>query len=77
MGIKIAIQSNIDIWCGYVKIGEYLYSLVVIWVNTILNHIDARSVLLRYEGFCMVYRREWYQEKNYRQIPTPYWYQKM
>ena len=28
---------------------------VIIWVNVILNHVDTRMILLRYEGFCMVY----------------------
>ena len=28
---------------------------VIIWVNTILNHIDTRAIWPRYEGSCMVY----------------------
>lgn len=32
-----------------------LYTQAIIHVNTILNHIAARAILARYEGFCMVY----------------------
>ena len=38
---------------------ESLYTQVVIWVNNaVLNHIDARVVLPRYEGY------EWYVDLN-------------
>ena len=35
---------------------EPLYTQGVIWVNTILNRIDTRAIVLRYEGSCMVSR---------------------
>ena len=42
---------------------EFLHTQVINWVNTILVfHIDTRTILPRYEGFCMVYRLEWYQK---------------
>ena len=31
---------------GYVTVREFLYTQVIIWVNTILNHIDARAIVL-------------------------------
>ena len=47
---------------GYVKVRESLYALVIIWVDTSLNHVDTRVVpghfLPRYECPCMVYRHE-------------------
>ena len=34
---------------GYVKVGKSLYiTQVIIWVNTILNHNDTRTILPRY-----------------------------
>ena len=35
---------------------ESMSTRVIIWVNTILNHIDIKAVLPRYEDTCMVYR---------------------
>ena len=32
-----------------------LYTQVIIWVDTILNHIDTRAILPRDEGSCIVY----------------------
>ena len=56
---------------------ESLYTLVVIWVNTILNHIDTRVILPSYEGPCMVYRPKWYQKQRYSRTSIPYSYPKM
>jgi hypothetical protein len=43
----------------YVEVEESLYTYqVVIWVNGVLNHIDARVVLPRYEGY------EWHIDLN-------------
>ena len=39
---------------------ESLYTGVIMWVNTILNHIDTRPIFPRYESSCIVYRPEWY-----------------
>ena len=60
VGIKIEIPVNYGYFVGLSKVREPLYNQVIVWVNTILNHIDARAILPRYEGFCMVYRSEWY-----------------
>ena len=53
---------------------KYLYSQVIIWVDTILEHIDTWVILPRYEGSWMVYRPKWYRKQKYCDIP--YWYQK-
>ena len=37
---------------------ESLYTRVIIWVNTILSHINTMPILLRYEGSWMIYRLE-------------------
>ena len=42
MGIKIV---------GYVRVGESLYTQVIIWINIVLNHIDTRTILTKHEGF--------------------------
>ena len=52
--------SGILIHGGYLKVRESLYARVIIWVNTILNHIDARAILPRCEGSCMIYKPKWY-----------------
>ena len=33
------------VYGGYVKVRESLYTRVIFWVNTILNHINTRAVL--------------------------------
>ena len=57
---------------GYVKVRESLYIRVIIWVNTILNHIDTRAISPRYEGSCIVYRPKWYWKQECCQTPIPY-----
>ena len=59
-GYQNCNTSQILIFGGYVKVRESLYTRVIIWVNTILNHIDTREFLPRYEGSCNVYRPKWY-----------------
>ena len=51
-------SSQILIFDGYVKVRESLYTQVIIWVNTSLNHIDTREILPGYQASCMVYRPE-------------------
>ena len=58
LGYQNCNTSQILIFDAYVNVRESLYTRVIIWVNTILNHIDTRGVLPRYEGSCMVYRPE-------------------
>ena len=43
---------------GYAKGRESLYTQVIIWVNTILNHIDTGMILHMYESSCIIYRLE-------------------
>ena len=58
-GYQIVKSSQILIVGGYVKVSESLYTLVIIWVITILNHIDTRTILPRYEESYMIYRPKW------------------
>ena len=51
--------SQILIFGEYVTVRESLYTRVVFWLNTILNHIDTRTILPKYEGCCMVHRPKW------------------
>ena len=60
----------------YILVKESLYTQVIIWLKTILNYIDTRGILPRYEDSCMVYRPEWYWKQKYCQIPIPYVYYK-
>ena len=64
-------SSQILIFSRYVKVTESLYARVIIWVNTILTHIDTRMLLPKYEGSCMAYRPKWYQNKNAITYPYP------
>ena len=61
-GHQNCITNRMLIFCGYVKVREYLYTQVIIQVNTILSHIDTRGVLHRYKSSCMVYRSNWYRK---------------
>ena len=56
--------NQILIYGGYVKRRASLFIQVIIWVNFILNHIDSRMIIPRYESSCMVYRPEWYLEQQ-------------
>ena len=42
--VSSCYTSQILICGGYVKVGESLYTQLIIWVKTILNHIYARVV---------------------------------
>jgi len=59
-GYQNCNTSQLLIFGGYVKARESLYTRVIIWVDTILYHMDTRAILPRYEGSCVVYRLEWY-----------------
>ena len=62
-GYKNYETNHILIFGGHVEVSEFLHTQVINWVNAILAfHIDTRTILPRYEGFCMVYRLEWYQK---------------
>ena len=53
VGIKIIIPTKY----GYLEEGDSLYTTqAIIWMITILNLIDIKAALRRYEGNCMVYR---------------------
>ena len=70
-GYQSCNNSQTLVFGGYVKVRGSLYTQVIIWMNTILNHIDTRANLPKYEGSCMVYRSKWYRKQKYRQIPPP------
>lgn len=53
--MKIIMPKEYSMYGGYVKVREYLYTWITIWVNANLDHIDTRVVFPRYEGFYMVY----------------------
>ena len=57
---------------GCVKVRESLFTQNIIWVDTILNHIDIGAILSKYAGFCMVHKLEWYQKHNYYHEPIPH-----
>ena len=48
----------------YVKMRESLYTRDIVWVNTILNHIDIRMILPSYESSCMMCTPKWYQRQK-------------
>ena len=45
------------------RVREPFYTQVINWVNTILDHIDTRTILPRNEGFRMVYRPKCHKNK--------------
>lgn len=51
--------SQILVFDGYLKVREYLGTCVIIFLKTILNHVDTRAILLRCEGSSMVYESKW------------------
>lgn len=64
------------IFDGYLRLRESFSIQVIIWVNTFLKHFDAKVILTKFEGSCMVYRPECCREHKYCQITIPYWYHK-
>ena len=61
-GYQNCNTSQILVFGEYVKMRKSLYTQVIIWVDNILNHLDTRALLPRYQDSCMVYRPEWYQK---------------
>ena len=61
---------------GYLKVREYMYTQIIIWVGTILNHTDARVIFPIYEGSFLVYKPEWNWHKKTVKYPFPRWYHK-
>jgi hypothetical protein len=64
--------NQLMVFGGYVKARESLFTRVMNWVTTILNHIDTWMVLPRCEGVCMVHRPKVYRKQKYRQYRYPY-----
>jgi len=63
MGIIIMMPIIYLQFGGYLKWRESWYTQVI-WNNVILNYIDTRTTLPRYEGSCIIYRPEWFQKQN-------------
>lgn len=61
---------------GYLKVRVSLYIWVTIWINAILNHVDDRGIIPKYEGSHIVYRHEWYHKQNVIKHPNLIGYQK-
>ena len=76
MNIKIIIPIKYWYLVGMSRWEALCILEFVIWVNTILNHIDTRVILPKYESSCMVHGPEWYQKQKSCQIPISYGYQK-
>ena len=53
---------------GYAKMRDSLYPHVVIWVNTILNHVDTRATSPRYESLAWLIDLKGIENKITRQI---------
>ena len=47
--------NHILIVSGYLKMYKYFHGLVIVWVNTILNHVNTTASLPWYEDSCMIY----------------------
>ena len=54
-GCQNCNANPILIFSGCLKVRESLYTEVIIWVNTILNHIDTMVILPRYDNSCSMY----------------------
>ena len=61
------------IFDGYIKIRESLYTWVIFWINIILEHVETRVIIPRFEDSCMVYRPKWCQKKK-KKKPFKYSY---
>jgi hypothetical protein len=48
-GYRNCNTSQISIFDGYAKVRESLYARVINWVNIILNRINTKVILPRYE----------------------------
>ena len=46
---------------GHVKVNPFLYTQLIIWIDTILNHIDTKTIFPKYESYFFVYIPEWYE----------------
>ena len=71
-GYQNCKTSQTLIFGGYFKERESLYTRVVIWVNTIIIHIDTRAILPKYTDPHNI------ETNMYLQIIIDsYWYQKV
>jgi len=68
MGITLLCQL-IMLFGGYVKVRDRLFFQVIKCINTILNHINTKQLLPRYEGSCVVFTPKWYRSTNTIKYP--------
>ena len=54
-GYQHCNTSQILIFGGYVKVRERLFTRVIVWVDTTVNHIDTWASSPRYEGCCILH----------------------
>lgn len=66
---QICTTSQMSIFGGDVKIRESLYTGVIIWLNIILNQVDTKEILPRYEGSNIDPILS--KTKKYHQLPIP------
>ena len=61
-GYQICNTNHIFILGGYLRLKKSLYTQVIIWISVILNHIDTKVILHRYDtcmkSCCMIYRHQ-------------------
>lgn len=48
---------------GHVKVKEILYIQLIIWIDTILNHIETRTILPKVWK-SLLYIHEWHENKH-------------
>jgi len=63
-GYQNCNTNQILVLSGYVNVRGSLYTQVIIWVSTILYHIDTRLILPRYDSSCMIYTPKWNRRKK-------------
>lgn len=73
---QIRSTNQILIFGGYVEVKVSVYPQVFSWINTILDYIDTRIILSRYEGFCMICRPKQERKKSSHQNTHTHRYQK-
>ena len=65
------ITSQISIFGEYLKVWESLYTWVINWVTTILNHIDMRAIYLGVKGLARYIDLNGIENKNNVKYPYP------
>jgi hypothetical protein len=69
MGIKIVIP--LKFWYLVRMLREFLFTQVIIWVNTTLNHIDSGALLPRYKALARLTDPNGLENKTSVTYPNP------